>query len=284
MNYKSNYMKKIAFIGLLLIMVFCTYGQIGINTNTPDQSAVLDISSNTKGLLIPRFTTVERTAYATTNPADGITVFDSQMGIFFVWKRKDETTGQWNYINPWQLNEIVKEMSLPSSIANKITIGGNLFVSNIDIKGNLTINGNAFLPNSVIETDILGKLIGATKKTAYNKNFGSGASDVEVGSNNPSQLKTIVYEIGSWDMYHADNKYIDMPTSFDGSKIIDMRVLIQDDSYNWKKLLNQSGSILAVMGTHTALLLERVPGGEFQNTTHSSTTINRGWIIFTMLP
>ncbi|MBL0144793.1 MAG: hypothetical protein IPP48_02570 [Chitinophagaceae bacterium] len=33
---------------------------VGIGTNTPNSSAQLDISSNTKGLLIPRMTDVEK--------------------------------------------------------------------------------------------------------------------------------------------------------------------------------------------------------------------------------
>ena len=43
---------------LLFILSFSVHGQVGIGTNTPDASEVLDIqsSSNNKGILIPRMT------------------------------------------------------------------------------------------------------------------------------------------------------------------------------------------------------------------------------------
>ena len=47
--------------------------QVGINTETPDASAALDISSTTKGLLIPRMTNAQRQAIS--NPAAGLQVF-----------------------------------------------------------------------------------------------------------------------------------------------------------------------------------------------------------------
>lgn len=48
---------------------------IAFGTNTPHPSAMLDISSTTRGLLIPRMTAAERTAIA--NPAKGLLIFDS---------------------------------------------------------------------------------------------------------------------------------------------------------------------------------------------------------------
>ena len=49
--------------------------QVGVGTTTPDASAVLDVSSSTKGLLMPRMTTVQRTAIA--SPAAGLQVYDT---------------------------------------------------------------------------------------------------------------------------------------------------------------------------------------------------------------
>jgi hypothetical protein len=46
-------------IMLLLLGSSCVYGQRGIGTNTPDKSAILDLNSTTKGLLLPRLTMAE---------------------------------------------------------------------------------------------------------------------------------------------------------------------------------------------------------------------------------
>jgi hypothetical protein len=48
-------------------------GQIGIGTQTPDNSALLDMSSTTKGFLAPRMTQVQIAAIS--NPADGLIVY-----------------------------------------------------------------------------------------------------------------------------------------------------------------------------------------------------------------
>ena len=48
----------------LVILSLGLFAQVGINTDnsTPDGSAILDVKSNTKGLLIPRMTTTQRSA------------------------------------------------------------------------------------------------------------------------------------------------------------------------------------------------------------------------------
>ncbi len=53
---------------------------VGINT-TPDNSAVLDVVSTSKGMLIPRMNSTQRTSIA--SPATGLLVFDTQTQTFF---------------------------------------------------------------------------------------------------------------------------------------------------------------------------------------------------------
>jgi hypothetical protein len=59
--------------------------QMGVNTigSAPDNSAMLDVSSTTKGLLIPRMTSTQRIAIA--SPATGLMVFDSTLGQFYFY-------------------------------------------------------------------------------------------------------------------------------------------------------------------------------------------------------
>lgn len=52
--------------------------QIGIGTPTPDPSALLDLNSTSKGLLLPRMTTLQEAALV--NPAVGLTIFNSTTG------------------------------------------------------------------------------------------------------------------------------------------------------------------------------------------------------------
>jgi hypothetical protein len=56
---------------------------IGINTTTPNANAVLDIKSNTKGILIPRTSTTSRLAIV--NPPKGLILYDSTAGSFWFY-------------------------------------------------------------------------------------------------------------------------------------------------------------------------------------------------------
>jgi len=65
---------KLSLIQLILLISSGLYAQVGIGTKTPDNSSVLDVSSSSKGLLMPRLTTLERNNI--TLPATGLMVFN----------------------------------------------------------------------------------------------------------------------------------------------------------------------------------------------------------------
>jgi hypothetical protein len=68
-------MRKIINIFLLVVAAQAVSAQVGIGTNTPDNSAMLDVSAADKGILFPRLTSVQRAGIAT--PATGLHVFDT---------------------------------------------------------------------------------------------------------------------------------------------------------------------------------------------------------------
>lgn len=76
-------MKRIYLLIISASTVINAYAQnsIGIGTTAPNSSAALDITSTTKGLLIPRVTSAQRTAIAA--PATGLLVFDT--GTKTIW-------------------------------------------------------------------------------------------------------------------------------------------------------------------------------------------------------
>lgn len=58
---------------MLAILSITLSAQVGINTTTPDQSSVLDVTSTSKGVLLPRISNLT----AVTNPATGLIIFDT---------------------------------------------------------------------------------------------------------------------------------------------------------------------------------------------------------------
>lgn len=95
-------MKKIILFFVLSHVSLSALSQIGIGTTNPNSSAALDIQSTTKGVLIPRLTTVQRNAIPT--PATGLLVFDNTTNSFWFKNAVDwvELTDTAN--NIWKKN------------------------------------------------------------------------------------------------------------------------------------------------------------------------------------
>lgn len=79
--------------------------QVAINTDNlpPDASAMLDVKSVNRGLLVPRMTQAQRNAIA--NPATGLTIFQTDVtpGLYYnsgtpavpSWKLVGSNASQW---------------------------------------------------------------------------------------------------------------------------------------------------------------------------------------------
>ncbi len=74
----------IACSALLSANCLQTHAQTGIGTLSPDASAMLDVTSSSKGVLVSRMTTSQRTAVA--SPANGLLVFDTDTQTFWFFK------------------------------------------------------------------------------------------------------------------------------------------------------------------------------------------------------
>jgi hypothetical protein len=133
-------MKTIAFCALTgafsLFFVFGSYAQIGIGTTTPNASSILDVSSTTKGMLVPSMTKLQRNAI--TSPATGLIIFqtDDTTGIYYnagtpavkSWKLVGNNAGQW--------------------VNNGASIyynGGNVGIGNTNPQAKLHVGGDALI-------------------------------------------------------------------------------------------------------------------------------------------
>ena len=78
-------MVKKIILPIFFLFSFSLFSQVGIGTNSPDASSVLDIrsASNDKGILIPRMTQAQRNAIS--SPAIGLMIFqtDGNIGFYF---------------------------------------------------------------------------------------------------------------------------------------------------------------------------------------------------------
>jgi hypothetical protein len=90
----KNCMKHIPVILFIMGSQYLNAQNVGIGTNLPHESAKVDISSNSQGLLIPRLTTDQRNAIV--SPSAGLLVYDStlQQLMHFQegWKKTGDLT------------------------------------------------------------------------------------------------------------------------------------------------------------------------------------------------
>ncbi len=86
-------MKKLFSLLFFFLPVLLFAQSVAINTDgsLAETTAILDIKSNSKGLLIPRMTSAERTGII--SPAIGLTVFDSETYSF--WTYRGDVMGGW---------------------------------------------------------------------------------------------------------------------------------------------------------------------------------------------
>jgi cytoskeletal protein CcmA (bactofilin family) len=139
-------MKKLLSFFSCTCLVVTGYAQsVGIGTNTPNTSAQLDIASTSKGLLIPRMTTAQRTAIA--SPANGLMVYDTNLNAFYFYNGS-----AWAAVN-----------SGGGGSSNWATSGNNIYSSNTGnvgigtgtgLKEKLSVKGNLFVtftnPNDLV--------------------------------------------------------------------------------------------------------------------------------------
>ncbi|MEI6139624.1 MAG: hypothetical protein WCP85_10190 [Mariniphaga sp.] len=137
-------MKKIYLlltVTLLIATDAITQAQnVGINSTgaTPDASAMLDVSSTTKGFLAPRMLTSERTGIS--SPATGLIVYqtDGTPGYYYnsgtsispVWIRISSNTGTVTSIDASGGTTGMTFSGGPITTSGSLTLGGTLAVAN----------------------------------------------------------------------------------------------------------------------------------------------------------
>lgn len=122
--------------------VFTTLSNgVGIGTSIVNGSAILEISSTSKGLLLPRMTAMQRGMIGA--PPAGLMVYqtDSPLGIYYhdgsEWKRMaraDELSGSstWTVAGSDQYSNVSGNVGIgvTSGITSKLTVKGDLFLKN----------------------------------------------------------------------------------------------------------------------------------------------------------
>ncbi len=109
---------KLKLTLLFLIIANVSIAQVGINTDNPDPSSMLDILSEDKGILIPRMDSTSRLGI--TNPATGLLVYDTTLQAFQYY---DGT--EWDYLGNRQKRSQYKLVKSIDDLSEELVAGGN---------------------------------------------------------------------------------------------------------------------------------------------------------------
>lgn len=118
-------MKKIIYL-IFLTGFYQLFAQVGIGNTSPDESSILDITSNNSGILIPRLTELERLAIVT--PATGLLVYQT-----------NSTNGFWYYTGSSWVNFASDGWALTGNIGTNPT---NNFLGTTDSQDLTFITNN----------------------------------------------------------------------------------------------------------------------------------------------
>ena len=90
------------FFSMLAISLVAQNVAINTDGSTADPSAMLDVKSNNKGMLVPRMTTAQRTGIA--SPAPGLLVYDTDTNNFWFYNGVGWTQISVGSSGPWATN------------------------------------------------------------------------------------------------------------------------------------------------------------------------------------
>lgn len=198
---------------------------IAINTTSsnPNGSAMLDITSTDKGILIPRMTSAQRTAIVT--PAIGLLVFDITTGSFWFFN-----AGTWNELtggggggsSPWN--------TVTTHIYNTNT--GNVGIGTSAPAGKLSVNGSLVVDHENQFDGTAGQhmlLFGTTpgEITGIGSNKFGGSSRYGLDLYTRGQIRMRIDTNGN--------------TSIGGSTFSEYKLYVNGDAYSNGRILAAAG-------------------------------------------
>jgi hypothetical protein len=115
------------FTLFVLLSLQIASAQVGIGTETPSQSSILDVESTTEGVLLPRMSTAQRNAIP--EPANGLTVFDTDQQTYYFY---NDSESRWERLSSSRLERdnyvLVKSQDdFPEASGGRITLETNTY-------------------------------------------------------------------------------------------------------------------------------------------------------------
>ncbi len=171
---KKIYLLSVLFVALSVCSCGFVNAQGGVAMNTagsmPDSSALFDISSTSKGALMPRMTTVQRNAIV--NPAAGLTIFNTDCKVYN-YNAGTPASPVWATINA--TNSLMAGVSISANPVGAICAGTSVTFTAVPSSG---INSPSY------QWQLNGANVGTNSSTYTNANLTNGDAVVCILSTN----------------------------------------------------------------------------------------------------
>lgn len=188
-------------LSAFFLFITASQAQVGIGNTNPDPSSALDIKSTTQGLLVPRMTTLERTAITT--PANSLLVYDTDLESFFHFDATP-SPGSWNQLASANKRDNYKLIKSAADLAPELAAGGGsryLLNENAyyEINGTIMLTAPIELNNATMEgkdsNDILYSegtvFTGNTGGVVYELTITGGGTVFDITGGNSWLLRSI---------------------------------------------------------------------------------------------
>lgn len=139
---------------LFSAIVSPSLSQVGFNNPNPDSSALIDMKSNDKGLLIPRMTTTDRDLMTSGGKkvAHSLLVFDTDQNMFFVFDTI-ANPDRWLALNPWA-SQGTDDPDITTVTTGNVGIGTTTApTEKLEVNGNVKVSGTVNATNYALNTN-----------------------------------------------------------------------------------------------------------------------------------
>jgi microcystin-dependent protein len=131
---KKSFLIYLVGIMLLQLRVIPLVAQVGINTDNPHSSSILQIFSGNRGLLIPTMSKGDLIS----GPADGLLIYNSTSKMFDFYNK---SRAKWQPISPFITDSVGYALSMTLTLNNILTLNSKVFLKDTlsELKGLGTI-------------------------------------------------------------------------------------------------------------------------------------------------
>lgn len=259
---------KLKFLPLAILLcasVISKAQNVGINTDasTPDNSAMLDVKSTDKGMLIPRMTAAQKDLIA--SPATGLLIYQTDGTNGFYFNQGTPTVKNWVLLGGVANNSITTEKIADNAVTlAKLPSGAT---SNTFLRGDGTwaapsggsVSKNATLSGDGTSSSVLGINLGNENTWSANQTFGG------------TFLITANSRIAMTNSDNISREFRMQEPSGSGSQYVGFTVppLSNNIVYQLPSTIGTTGQVLSVASVGTSPDIGKNPMNSLQWTTPS---------------